>query len=294
MNADPRGDDLVDPGDDAVAAAFAAYRAEAPASFEPRPVDELLMSGPAALRRRRLLSLAAVVGACTAVTAGGFAVAQTIGSLPKEPERDSQAAVVQESSSSERSPGTPPGAPEAPHSEGEDATSEHTQTPGLDGPIVLVEEWDGHCDGGAFGVDLDSWEFTDETDWAILAHEGGDVDGDGESETLLVLACGDRTAVAAFEPHEGGLDHFGWVWRQPDSSQEFSEIADIDDGLITLQGIGDASETWTARYLWDGESFVTVDDEPSTAPSTSDPATTPDSGETQTTSVPPAEEDQVS
>lgn len=293
MNADPRADD-VEPGDDAITAAFAAYRAEAASSFEPPPVDDLIMSGPAALRRRRLLSLAAVLGACTAVTAGGFAVAQTIGSLPKEPEKDSQAAVVQESSASEHSPGTRPGAPETTRPDDEDSTSEHTQAPGVDEPTVLVDEWDEHCVGGTFGIDLDSWEFTDDTDWSILAHVDGDVDGDGAPETLLALACGDRTAVAAFEPHESGLDHFGWVWRQSDSSQEFSEIADIDDGMVTLQGLGDASETWTARYVWDGESFVTVDDEPSTDPSTSDPATTPDSGETQTTSAPPADEDQVS
>lgn len=80
MNAHEYGDHITERGDDAaVKAAFAAYKADAPRAFEPPPVDDLIMSSPASLRKRRLASLAAVVGACTAVTAGGFAVAQTIG-----------------------------------------------------------------------------------------------------------------------------------------------------------------------------------------------------------------------
>lgn len=292
MNADQHGDGA-EPRDDAVADAFAAYRAQASTAFEPPPVDELLMSGPAALRRRRLVSLAAVVGACTAVTAGGFAVAQTLGSIPTEPDRGPANSVVQDSSSSEQTSQEQPDDPATPEVEDESPTSEDTEVPIGQGQSVILAEW-GECAGGTFAVDFETWEFTDETDWSIVADASGDVDGEDGSEAVLALECGDRTAVAAFSPHEDGLDHLAWVWRQPDESRRFSEFAGIDDGVIALQGLDDASETWTARYEWDGEDFVEIDEAPTTEPSSSATATTPGSDETQTTQATPSSDDQVS
>ncbi|WP_026931024.1 hypothetical protein [Glycomyces tenuis] len=293
MNAEQHGDDVAGPRDDAVAAAFAAYKADAPAAFPPPPVDELIMSGPAALRRRRLVSLAAVVGACTAVTAGGFAVAQTLGSLPSQPDEDSAETVAQGPSSSDHTPGAQLDDPATPQVEDESPSAEDTEASVVIGQSVRVAEW-GECAGGVLDVDFGTWEFTEETDWSIVANAGGDIDGDQSPETILALQCGERTAVAAFTPAADGLEHLAWVWRQPDESQRFSEIAGVEDGTITLQGLGAASETWTARYEWDGEAFVAIDDAPTTEPSSSATTATPDPGETQTTQASPTDGGQVS
>ncbi|HLU27937.1 MAG TPA: hypothetical protein VKZ65_05830 [Glycomyces sp.] len=293
MNAEQHGDHAAEPGDEAIAAAFAAYRAEAPSAFAPPPVDELIMSGPAALRRRRLVSLAAVLGACTAVTAGGFAVAQTLGSLPKEPEQGASSGVAQEPNSSEHVPGTQPGTPTTPGADGEAPPAETTGPPEGPGEVLVLDGWAGGCAGGSFAIDTASWEFADETAWTVAADAAGDLDGDGAAETVLALSCEGTTGVAAFTASEDGLEQLAWVW-QPDESQRFSEIADVADGVITLQGSGAASATWTARYEWDGEAFVAIDEAPATEPSSSATTETPDSGETQTTETSPSAEDQVS
>lgn len=293
MNAEQHGDRAAEPGDEAITAAFAAYRADAPSAFPPPSVDDLIMSGPAALRRRRLVSLAAVLGACTAVTAGGFAVAQTIGSLPKEPEQGTSAGVAQEPSSSEHEPGTQPGDPATPEPDGEAPTTEATGAPEGTGQVLDLEGWTGACAGGTFGIDTETWEFTDETAWTVAADAAGDLDGDGAAETVLALSCDGATGVAAFTAAEDGLDHLAWVW-QPDESQRFSEITGVDDGVITLQGLGASASTWTARYEWDGESFVAIDEAPVTESSSPAATETPDSGETQTTQATPTADGQVS
>ncbi|GAB3645677.1 hypothetical protein [Glycomyces tarimensis] len=292
MSADQYGEDATEPRDDAIAAAFAAYRADAPSAFPPPSVDDLIMSGPAALRRRRIVSFAAVLGACTAVTAGGFAVAQTIGSTPKEPEPSAPPSAVHGSPSSEESEGTELGAPLTPEAEDE-PSSEDAEMPVGDGheQELVIGDWDGVCAGGSFDVDLDTWEFAEDTEWTVAADAAGDLDADGTAEAVLALTCADRTAVAAFTAREGGLEPLAWVW-QPDESQQFSEIAGIEAGVITLQGLGAASETWTVRYEWDGEAFVAIDDEPSTEPSSPATTATPGPGETQTTQATPTDSGQ--
>lgn len=185
------------------------------------------------------------------------------------------------------------GEPVTPEAEDEEPAQEESAVPEGAEQSVLVAEW-GECAGGDIAVDFESWQFTGETDWSILAHASGDVDGYGSPEAVLALGCGDRTAVAAFLPHDDGLDNFAWVWQQPDESQRFSELAGVEDGVITLQGLGAASETWTARYEWDGAAFVLIDDAPTTDPSSSETTATPDSGETQTTPSSPTTDGQVS
>ncbi|MCH7232889.1 hypothetical protein L0U85_18815 [Glycomyces sp. L485] len=289
MNADHYGDAVAETGDDAITAAFAAYKADAPSAFEPPPVDDLIMSGPASLRRRRLISLAAVLGACTAVTAGGFAVAQTLGSTP-DPEPAAPPVTMQDEPSAEEAPGTHLGEPLTPETGDDEPASEDTEMPEGGGQVLVIDEWTGACAGGEFGVDLETWEFADESEWTVEADTTGDLTGDDTPETVLALSCDGQTAVAAFTPHEDGLDQLAWVW-QPDESQSLSEIVGIEDGAITLQGLS-ASETWTARYEWDGEAFVEIDEVPTTEPSSPEPTATAEPGETQTTSGTPTADGQ--
>jgi hypothetical protein len=75
MNFDPDAHRDHGGDEEIVTAAFTSYKDQAPALFTPPPVDEIVIAGPARLRRRRFINLAALVGACTVVTAGGFAVA---------------------------------------------------------------------------------------------------------------------------------------------------------------------------------------------------------------------------
>ncbi|GAB3224738.1 hypothetical protein GCM10027447_13640 [Glycomyces halotolerans] len=288
MNADRHGDDAAEPGDDAVAAAFAAYRADAPSAFPPPSVDDLIMSGPAALRRRRIVSLAAVVGACTAVTAGGFAVAQTLGS--PEPAEQAPPTALQGPASESSPQDTQLGATQAPPTGGA-GEDEATATAGADeaSSTIAVGDWDGVCAGGSFEVDTETWELTDGSEWTVGQALVGDVTGDEAPETVLSLTCRERTAVAAFSGDQSDLAHMAWVW-QPDESQALSEIAGLEAGVITLQGLDDASATWTARYEWDGGAFVAIDQEPSTGPSPSETPATPEPDETHTTQATPTGE----
>ncbi|WP_100447842.1 hypothetical protein [Glycomyces xiaoerkulensis] len=289
MNADQYGDHVAEPGDEAIRSAFASYREEAAANFPPPPVDDLIMSGPAALRRRRLVSLAAVAGACTVVTAGGFAVAQTLGSMPERTEPEDPPPVVNGSTSQDPSEGTqlgdpaPPETEPAPGGDEDDGSGDEGET-----LTIVIDDWSQVCEGGSFEVDQDL-EFTGEPDWAIEQAVVADVDGDDASDTVMALTCQDATAVAAFTGSEAGLEHLAWVWR-PDGSQELEEIAGTDGGVVTLQGLSDASETWTASFEWDGEAFVEIDDEPSTEPSPSEDSETPEPDETQTTETAPSSE----
>lgn len=285
MNPHPRGGDAAEPGDESIRSAFDAYRAEASANFPPGSVDDLLMSGPAKLRRRRLVSLAAVLGACTAVTAGGFAVAQTLGSIPKQTGPDDPEAASQGTVSSESTEDTQLGDPYSPEtSEETDASTGSSPGAESEQTTIVLADWEGVCEGGEFDLDFSTWAFTEETDWTVQQSVVADVAGDEAQEVVLALSCGERTAVAAFSPAGGSsLEHLAWVWQQPDESQELSEIEGVEAGVITLQGLGEASATWTARYEWDGEAFVKKVEAPTTSPSPSAETDTPAPDETQTT-----------
>ncbi|WP_199037315.1 hypothetical protein [Glycomyces salinus] len=284
MNTEYRGDDPAETGDEPIRSAFDAYRAEAPANFPPGSVDDLLMSGPAKLRRRRIVSMAAVVGACTALTAGGFAVAQTLGSIPKQTAQEEPPAASQgtvEATDDEPELGDPfsPEVSEETDEGTDDETGDQVET------TIVLDEWGEDCEGGEYLLDFSTWEFGEDTEWTVRQSVVADVSGGEAREAVLALTCGERTAVAVFSPDGNALEHLGWVWRQPDESQELSEIEDVDDGVITLQGLGEASETWTARYEWDGAAFVEIDDEPTSDPSPSEETDTPDTDETQTPST---------
>lgn len=284
MNTEYRGDDAAGPDDESIRSAFDAYRAEASANFPPGSADDLLMSGPAKLRRRRLVSLAAVVGACTAVTAGGFAVAQTLGSIPKQTAQEDPPAATQNSVDAEDDEPElgDPYSPEVSRETDESADDDADDS--LENTIVLAD-WGEDCAGGEYVLDFSTWEFAEDTDWSVRQSVVADVVGGEAQEAVLALSCGERTAVAVFSPDGNALQHLAWVWRQPDESQELSEITGADDGVITLQGLGEASETWTARYEWDGEAFVEIDDEPTSDPSPSEETDTPAADETQTPST---------
>ncbi|GAB3997605.1 hypothetical protein GCM10029992_21090 [Glycomyces albus] len=176
MNTEFRGDDADGPGDESIRSAFDSYRAEASANFPPGSVDDLLMSGPAKLRRRRLVSLAAVVGACTAVTAGGFAVAQTLGSIPKQTAQEDPPAASQGTVEAEDDDRPELGDPFSP--EVSEETDEGTDDPD-DQPetTIVLADWGEDCAGGEYVLDFSTWEFAEDTAWAVRQSVVADVVG---------------------------------------------------------------------------------------------------------------------
>jgi hypothetical protein len=288
VNIEPHDDDR------AVASAFASLKAESAAHFPPPPVDELIMRGPASLRRRRIVSLAAVVGACTAVTAGGFAVAQTLGPLSDRPESADKGGAVVEEATSEAMPSASPGDPASPGmSGGESATS--TPTPPADDLEALVVsgpfegDWAASCATGAQAADFESWEITADSGWSIAGVAEGDADGDGENDTILALRCEEQIGVAAFTMEEDAdegpvLASFGWVW-QPDGAHELTAVTAVEDGAVAIEGLDEDGAAWTARYAWDGEAaaFVLVEDGPTTEPAPDETTSSPEPTETPTT-----------
>ncbi|THV27586.1 hypothetical protein [Glycomyces paridis] len=277
-----------DPHEDAaVAAAFANLRAASSEQFPPPPVDELIMRGPAALRRRRLVSLAAVLGACTAVTAGGFAVAQTLGPLTGGAGTTGTGAATVTAPASDDSPSASPGDGASPQTDEGAAPTTTPAAPADDLAALIVEgpfegDWAEPCGSGPQEADFTTWVITAETGWSITAVAEGDADGDGEPDTVLALTCDGRTGVAAFAMQDADdeqvLASFAWVW-QPDGDHEATGIAAVEDGSVTVEGTDAADAAWTVHYEWDGEAFVLVE-----APATTDPTPTE-----STTSASPAE-----
>jgi hypothetical protein len=288
MSIEPHDDDRV------VAAAFAELKAESAAHFPPPPVDELIMRGPAALRRRRLVSLAAVVGACTAVTAGGFAVAQTLGPLAGGPESTDADSAAVEDATSEESPSAWPGEAASPGMSGDESTEPVPEPPADDLEALVITgpfegDWADSCATGAQDADFESWTITADSGWSIAAVAEGDADGDGANDTVLALACGELTGVAAFTMEEDAdegpvLASFGWVW-QPDGTHELTGLTAVEDGVVAIEGLDEAEAPWTASYEWDAEAglFVLVDDGASTEPTPEETSSGSPSTETPTT-----------
>ncbi|WP_335989750.1 hypothetical protein [Glycomyces sp. MUSA5-2] len=270
-----------------VAAAFRSLKAESAAQFPPPPVDELIMRGPAALRRRRLVSLAAVVGACTAVTAGGFAVAQTLGPLKDEPDTTGSANGPVSNTESDEDPSASPGGPASGGVDDGEATTFAPSPPADDIEALLIQgpftgDWAEECGPGLQDADFESWEITGDAGWSIAFAAEGDVDLDGEKDTLLALTCGEQTGVAAFaaaEDEEGApvLASFGWVW-QPDGEHEPESVAVAENGVVTVTGVDAEDAPLTVSFAWDPEElvFAPVDDGDSAEP-------TEDAGSTSST-----------
>jgi hypothetical protein len=270
----------IDPEDEKVAAAFASLKAESSAHFPPPPVNELIMRGPASLRRRRLVSLAAVVGACTAVTAGGFAVAQTLGPLSGGPETATSSAAVTGTAEIDGDGTTRLGDPASPHVT---ETGDESATPGPEGEPVLVIEpnywwddapnaWSKGCETGPQPFDPQTWKITDDSAWDIVdpapdpehpnatdyVHdydEPLDLDADGDADdVLLELGCDKlATGVALFTWDETGtrLELVDWVW-EPEGAATV-DIQLVADGVISLGGHTAEGEPWHKRYEWDTE-----------------------------------------
>ncbi|HEX2142867.1 MAG TPA: hypothetical protein VHG10_00010 [Glycomyces sp.] len=293
----------IDPEDEQVKAVFASLKAESSAHFPPPPVNELIMRGPAAMRRRRLVSLAAVVGACTAVTAGGFAVAQTLGPLAggPDPAKSDSAAVA--TSTSDESPSFTLGDPASPESnEGEDPTVDATAPP--ETTLVLTDpgEYGEACAAGPLGLNGEDWTFTAETPWkiAFMPDDGvgpvpGDVDADGDDDVVAVLEChpadSDETFVvgaAAFAWNEDGtaLEQLGWVWETT-SVKATAEVAQIEDGVVSVKvdTPNDPDRTGVFRYAWIAEtaSFAAIVDDVTVEPTPSETSSSPTPAETPTT-----------
>jgi hypothetical protein len=117
----------------------------------------------------------------------------------------------------------------------------------------------------------------------------GDLDG-GAPETVIALACEGQGAVAAFTGPDHAMRQMAWVW-QPDASQQYVDLVGVDGGAVTLR-LGNATETWSARYEWDGDGFVEIIDDPppsteSEAPTTPEP--TEDEADENATSDPDPE-----
>lgn len=288
-----------DAEDDKVAAAFASLKADAAAQFPPPPVNELLGRAPAAKRRRRLVSLAAIAGACTAVTAGGFAVAQTIGPIAFGPETSGTGSTSAEVATSDESPSFSIGDPASPQSSGgEEPTEEVTIAPETTLVITDPGEMGEACAAGTFGLHED-WTFADETSWAIAfdAETGtgpvlGDVNGDGAYDVAVVLEChpegtdAEHTlGVAAFTWNEDGtsLEQLAWVW-EASTLDATAQITAVAEGIVTVAADtpGFPEKSGEFAFTWDPESggFAPVEDEATAEP-------TPD-GET-TSSPAPAE-----
>lgn len=270
----------IDPEDEKVAAAFASLKAESAAHFPPPPVNELIMRGPAALRRRRLVSLAAVVGACTAVTAGGFAVAQTLGPLSGGPDATTSTSAATDTAEPEGDGSTRLGDPASPHV---DESGDESASTGPEGEPVLVIEpnywwddapnaWSKNCATGPVPFDPETWEITGDSAWDLLdpapdpehpnatgyVHdydEPLDLDADGDADdVLLELGCDTlASGVAMFTWDETGtrLELADWVW-EPEGA-ETVDIQNVADGVISLGGHTADQEPWHQRFKWDAE-----------------------------------------
>jgi len=300
----------VDPEDDQVAAAFASLKADAAAQFPPPPVNELLGRAPAAQRRRRLVSLAAVVGACTAVTAGGFAVAQTIGPIAFGPEPAGTGNTSAEVSESGEATSFSIGDPASPQSTDGEAPTEAPVIPD-ETTLVITDpgEYGDACADGSLGLNVEDWSFTDETPWAIAfdAEAGvgpvlGDVNGDGADDVVTVLECRPAdtenaftVGVAAFSWNEDGtsLEQLGWVW-EPKTLTSTVAATGVEAGEVVVDASNPGYPEFTGefRYVWDAEAeaFSLVEAEepteatPSESTSSAAPAETPTADEsTQTT-----------
>jgi hypothetical protein len=294
-----------DPDEDKVAAAFASLRAESSSHFPPPPVNELLGRAPASLRRRRLLSLAAVVGACTAVTAGGFAVAQTLGPLTGGPESTDDTNTAVETSPSDESTSLNIGDPASPESdEGESPTVEATIPPETTLVITDPGEYGDACAAGTLGLHED-WTFADETPWAIAldAEAGtgpvlGDVNGDGADDVTAVLECHAEDAtfiagVSAFSWNEDGtsLEQLAWVW-EPHTVDATAAVTAIEEGVVTVAADEPAYPEYTGEFdfEWDAEAgaFAPVEDDVTTEPVPDETTSSPAPDETPTTGDAPA------
>jgi hypothetical protein len=307
----------IDPDDEKVAAAFASLKAESSAHFPPPPVNELIMRGPAALRRRRLVSLAAVVGACTAVTAGGFAVAQTLGPLASGPDAETTTSAAVDSAEPEGDGTTDIGDPASPDS---NESGDETATVDPEGEPVLVIEpnywwddapdaWSKGCETGPVPFDPVAWEITGDSLWEIVGRapnpetpstssyspdydEPTDLDADGDADDMLLeLGCDTRaTGVALFTWDETGtsLELVDWVW-EPEGGETVDSLLVASDGVITLGGYTADQEPWEKRYKWDtalGEIEPIVVD-PTTDPTPDETTSSPAPGETPTTDESP-------
>lgn len=291
----------VDPEDDKVAAAFASLKADSAAQFPPPPVNELLGRAPAALRRRRLMSLAAVLGACTAVTAGGFAVAQTIGPNAFGPAPSGTGDTTSEVATSDETPSYSLGDPVSPHSSGGDEPTETAAIP-AETTLVITDpgEYGDACPAGSLGLDVEDWTFTDDTPWAVAfdAEAGvgpvlGDVDGDGADDVAAVLECRPEggeaftAGVAAFSWNEDGdsLEQLGWVW-EPKTPASTAAVVSIEDGVIAVDAVnpGHPDATGVFEYTWDADAevFSPVEDESTSEPTPTESESSPDPAETPT------------
>jgi hypothetical protein len=290
-----------DPEDDKVAAAFASLKAESSAQFPPPPVNELLGRAPAAKRRRRLVSLAAIAGACTAVTAGGFAVAQTIGPIAFGPEPSETENTSAEVSTSDESASYSLGDPVSPQSSGGEAPSEDVTIPAettlvITDPGAMGED----CKAGSFGL-LEDWTFADETSWTIafdpeagVGPVRGDVNGDGDEDVTAVLECKQDPSdiayfagVASFAWNEDGtsLEQLGWVW-QPHSVEGTVAVVSVADGVVTVDAadVNSPEHTGEFKYVWDAaaEAFAKVEEDATTEPTPSESTSSPAPAETPT------------
>lgn len=293
----------VDPEDEQVAAAFASLKAESSAHFPPPPVNELLGRGPAVLRRRRLVSLAAIVGACTAVTAGGFAVAQTIGPLADGPKHADSGPESVASSAEDESTSFSIGDPASPESnEGETPTDDAT-VPTTTLVIAPPSEYDDPCATESLELNLEDWTFTDETPWRIafdpddpsgaIGPKFGDVDGEGEDDLVAVLECYTpgtdekfSVSVVAFKWNEDGtaLEQLGWAWASY-SPTSLAEVPSVKDGVVTVETeTPDPAFTGVFRYEWDAiaGSFVRVEDDATADPTPDESSSSPAPAETPT------------
>lgn len=284
-----------DPDDDKVAAAFASLKADSAAQFPPPPVNELLGRAPAAKRRRRLVSLAAIAGACTAVTAGGFAVAQTIGPIAFGPEPSDGESTSVEASTSDETPSFSIGDPASPHASGGEEPTEEAEIP-AETTLVITDpgEYGDACADVSLGLNVEDWTFTDETPWAIAfdAEAGvgpvlGDVDGDGGDDVAAVLECRPEGAddvftagVAAFSWNEDGtsLEQLGWVW-EPKALTSTVAITSIAEGVVTVDAVnpGHPDQTGSFQYVWNAGtgSFAPVEHDAPTSPAPSESSSSP-------------------
>jgi hypothetical protein len=292
----------VDPENDKVAAAFASFKAESAAQFPAPPVNELLGRAPAAQRRRRLVSLAAIVGACTAVTAGGFAVAQTIGPIAFGPEPSGTENPPAQVSASDETTSFSIGDPASPQSSGGEAPDETPAIP-TETTLVITDpgEFGDACTAESLGLNVEDWSFSDETAWQIAfdADTGagpvlGDVNGDGADDVTAVLECRPDSSdivfyagVAAFSWNEDGtsLEQLGWVW-EPYSIEGTVAVVSVADGIVTVDSDDPTSPEYTGefRYEWDpvAEDFAPVASEEPTEPTPTESTSSPLPAETPT------------
>ncbi|WP_025272554.1 hypothetical protein [Haloglycomyces albus] len=263
--------------DDRIREAFQSYRDETARFFPTPDVNDILYAAPNQ-RRRRIVSISAALGTAGLVTAGSFAVAQTVG----EPEEVADTPPVVENSETT----TPSEEPLWPP-DNEEPNAEMTEEPGtepttdVDTDVLTLNGWpQPGCEGGELPFDAENGAIAAESEanWAVRESTYLDVTGDGNADRLMTLSCNGQQAVGLFS-NGSSPQQRAWAWQGAEGTA-VEDVA-VDDAHLTID-VRNGDDLHTVTLAWDGSAFQPVepgdeeDDDPSTDEPSDDPSSTPD------------------